>query len=265
MNFNKTDELQMTYLGLLQTNKGLAFSVDGKETPVYDFKKSIESIVGFVTQFSYNPVIAKIEVLDPKEYFVMSLTLPIAPAFLDIYDSAEIQKIASPEYLQAMKQKARTFKNGETKELIESRAAEYINYIQHELAGAYINCMLSGKESLAKCIQKLPIMRDFDLSTFNFSGAGKNIYKTPQFLKYKTEINGKSQTRQYYMGLQEIANETEKDNAFWDNVSKRDFAYITLDESMNQTLSTLEQKYGEIDFLNTNVSSNHIETPAQKS
>ena len=264
MNLGKKDELQMTYMGFSQTSTGLAFSVDEKETPASDFKKSIESVVGFVTQFSYNPVIAKIEILDPKEYFVMSLTLPIMPAFLDVNDPAEISLIANPEYQQIMKSRARSLINGETKILIDSRTSEYLNYIQHELAGAYINCMLDDKESLAKSIQKLPIMKSFDLSKFKFSGAGRNVYKTPQFLKFKTEVDGEMQTRQYYMGLQENIPEANKDNEFWDKVTQRDIAYVTLDESMNQTLHILEQKYGEIEFMGPTASSNYTDA-AQKS
>ncbi|MBP3581484.1 MAG: hypothetical protein J6J33_01880 [Clostridia bacterium] len=264
MNPNKTNEPQMTYMSFAQTKNGFVFSVDGKEMYPNEFQKQIEHVVGYVTHFSYKPVIAKIEVLDKKEYFVMSLTLPIMPAFLDVVDPAEIELLANPNYMQLMKQRAKSLTNAETKTLIESRTNEYMNYIYHELAGAYISSCFKGKESVAKDIQNLPFMLKFDISNFNFSGAGRNVYKTPQFLKYKTEVAGEPQIRNYYMRLQENIPDEKKDDNFWSTVTQRDIAYVTLDESMNHTLAMLEQQYGEIDFMGTNTSLNYTD-PAQKS
>ena len=265
MNLGNKDELKMTHLEFSQAENGLSFSVDGKEVPVRDFSKSIESIVGFVTQFSYEPVIAKIEILDPTEHFVMSLDLPIMPAFLDIFNPEEIEMLLNPQYQSTMKARARALTNGETKAAIENRTNDYINYIQHEFAGAYINCMLDGRSALANSIQKLPIMRSFDLSRFKFSGSGRVIYKTPQFLKYRTEIDGEPHIRQFYMGLQENVPESAKTPEFWTTVKTRDSAYLLLDESMNATLAKIIERsvYG-IDFVGTNASSNYVEIP-QKS
>lgn len=264
MNLSKPDELQMTYLGFMQTDKGLAFSVDGKETPTRDLEKSVANAVSFVTHFSYKPIIAKIEILDPKEYIIMSLNLPIMPAFLDISSPEEIALLSHPEYQKMMKERAKTITSGESKKLIEKRTSEYMNYIEHEMAGAYINSILKGKEAIAKNIQKLPNMRKYSLANFSFSGSGRIVYKTPQFLKFKTIIGGEPQVRNYYMGLQENVSEAEKTEEFWDKVTKRDIAYITLDESMNSTLSMLEQIYGETEFMGPNASLNYTEVPAQK-
>ncbi len=69
MDLSNTDELQMIYLGFSQKDGALSLSVDGKEYKLEDFESSVKSIVDFVSTFSYNPIIAKIEVLDKKGFF----------------------------------------------------------------------------------------------------------------------------------------------------------------------------------------------------
>ena len=265
MDLSNPNELQMIYMCLSQTPQGLVFSVDGKEEPLQTLRKKIEDVVGFVSHFSYKPIIAKLEVLDPKEYYVMSLTLPIMPAFLDVKDLDDINLLTDPNYLKIMKSKATSLRNGEFQTLITNRTNEYVNYIQHELAGAYINCMLNNKPELAAHIQNLPILNSFDISNFSHSKAGRIVYKTPQFLRYRTTLNGEPYFRQYYMGLQENVQESAKTPEFWDTVAKRDMDYVTLDESMNATLAKItELSIDGIDFVGPNASSNYTEPP-QKS
>ena len=265
MDLSNPNELQMVYMSLLQTPQGLVFSVDGKEEPLHTIDKKIEQVVSFVTHFSYKPIITKLEILDPKEDFVMSLTLPILPAFLDIKEPSDINLLANPNYLKIMKKKATNLKNGEFQALINNRTNEYVNYIQHELAGAYINCLLKNKPELASYIQNLPILSPFDISNFSNSKAGRVVYKTPQFLRYRTTIEGEPYFRQYYMGLQENVHESAKTPEFWNTVAKRDMEYIALDESMNATLAKItELSVDGIDFVGPNASSNYTEPP-QKS
>ena len=69
---------------------------------------------------------------------------------------------------------------------------------------------------------------------------------------------------QQYLSGEALVFSAKKDDNFWSTVTQRDIAYVTLDESMNHTLATLEQQYGEIDFMGTNTSLNYSD-PAQKS
>ena len=264
MEKSNNNELQMTYLGLTELDKGFEFSFDGKNFPTQDFENNIGAVVNYVSNISLNPMIAKIEILDKKEYYVLSLNMPVMPSYFDITNQKELDLFSSPDYINIMKERARNLTNGEKKALSEERIKQYMNYIQHEFAGAYIKCKLDGKEKLAGSIQRLPFMRDFDLSNFKFSNSGRNIYKTPQFLKFRVEVEGNTQTRDYYMGLQENVNEATKDADFWKTVSQRDREYIFLDESMNKTIEIIKQKYGEIEFLAPTTSSNYSDSVSIK-
>lgn len=264
MDLSNKNDIQMTYLSLKPTSNGLTFSVDGKDTENSDFKKSIHAIVNFVSTLTHRPMVAKIEILDKDEYFILSLNIPVLPAYIDIKDADDVALINDENFPQIAKQRIRSLNLGQTNQLIDARTAEYLNYIQHEFAGAYINCKTSGQNDIAKAIQKLPIMKSFDLSSFKFSTAGRNIYKTPQFLRVKHSDNETTQARDYYVGLQESVAEDKKDDAFWRKVSERDKEYLILDESMNFTIELLKQKYGEIEFLPPTASSNIEELPSNQ-
>ncbi len=185
------------------------------------------------------------------------------PAFLDIKDTTDISLLNNPEYSDLMKKRARSLTNGETQNLVNSRTCEYMNYIRHELACAYVRCISSGKDKLARQIQALPVLNGFDISNFSNSNTGRVVYKTPQLLKYPMKIEGETFAKQYYMGLQEDVPDSKKDTAFWDNVSARDREYIKLDENLTFTLAQLKKKYGKMDFVSDNVSSTYINAPKQ--
>jgi len=264
MDLSNQNDIQMTYLSFSPQKSGLVFSVDGKEYPCSDLEKSIHSIVNFVSTVFFNPIVAKIEILDKDEYFTLSLNLPIMPAFMDVKDENDISLLTSENYPQIAKQRARALTISQTKTLIDDRTRQYMNYILHEFAGAYIKCRTSDQGDQAKRIQKLPFMSPFDLSTFKFSNSGRNIYETPQFLRCNTTTDGVTQSRDYYMGLQENVTRDKKDAEFWKKVSERDREYLILDESMNYTIELLKQKYGEIEFLSPTASSNIEELPAKQ-
>lgn len=264
MDLSNQNDIQMTYLSFSPQKSGLVFSVDGKEYPCSDLEKSIHSIVNFVSTVFFNPIVAKIEILDKDEYFTLSLNLPIMPAFMDVEDENDVSLLTSENYPQIAKQRARSLTISQTKTLIDNRTRQYMNYILHEFAGAYIKCRTSDQSDQAKRIQKLPFMNPFDLSTFNFSKSGRNVYKTPQFLRCNTTTDGVTQSRDYYMGLQENVTNDKKDAEFWEKVSERDREYLILDESMNYTIELLKQKYGEIEFLSPTASSNIEELPAKQ-
>ena len=262
MDLSNKNDIQMTYLSLKPTSTGLTFSVDGKDTENTNFKKSIHAIVNFVTTLTHRPMVAKIEILDKDEYYILSLNLPVLPAYIDTKDANDIALINDKNFPQIAKERIRSLNVGQTDQLINERTEEYLNYIQHEFAGAFVNCKKSGQTEIAKGIQKFPIMKEFDLSKFKFSTSGRNVYKTPQFLRVKHSNDGTTQARDYYVGLQEAVSEDKKDEAFWNNVTERDRAYLFLDESMNYTIELLKQKYGEIEFLPLTASSNITETPS---
>ena len=264
MDLSNQNDIQMTYLSFSPNKSGLAFSVDGKEVPSSDLEKSIHAIVNFVSTVFFNPVVAKIEILDPEEYFTLSLNIPIMPAFIDVKDANDTTLLIKENYQHIAKQRARSLTIGQTKTLIDDRTRQYMNYILHEFAGAYIKCRTSNQDGQAKRIQKLPFMSPFDLTTFKFSNSGKGLYETPQFLRCKTTSNGTTQARDYYMGLQENVTKDKKDAKFWERVSERDREYLLLDNSMNYTIELLKQKYGEIEFLSPTASSNIEELPAKQ-
>lgn len=261
MSIFSNNDVQMTYLSLKPANTGLAFFVDGKELPNSEIQQSIHSIVNFVSTLLHKPVVAKIEILDKNEYYSVSLNIPILPAYLDILDMSEVDFIQRDDFQKLAKKAAKTLTVGEIKKLVDQRTAQYINYIQHEFAAAYIKCMLSGQPDLAASIQKLPMLKSFDLAKFSFSKSGRVVYKTPQFLRFKTIQNETRQARDYYMGLQENIAESKRDASFYRTVTERDREYIRLDESFNHTISLLRQKYGEIDFMSPTASSNIEELP----
>ena len=88
-----------------------------------------------------------------------------------------------------------------------------------------------------------------------------SAHKTPQILKYPTKIEGELFARQYYMGLQEEVSNAEKNKQFWDAVAERDRAYVKLETNMVRVLAELKDKYGEVDFVSDNVSSNYTNPP----
>lgn len=264
MELSNKKDIQMTYLSLKPTSTGFAFSVDGKDFPNADFRKNIHAIVSYVSTFSHTPMIAKIEILDKDEYYILSLNIPVIPAYIDTKDPSDLELINSESFRQVAKERIRSLNVSQSNALIDERTNQYLNYIQHEFAAAFINCKKSAQEGIAKSIQKLPIMKTFDLSNFKFSNSGKNIYKTPQFLRCKRPKNGSIQARDYYVGLQETATDDKKDADFWNNVSERDREYLLLDESMNYTIELLKQKYGEIEFLPPTASSNIEELPSNQ-
>ena len=264
MNLSNQVDVLATYLSLTPTNKGFNFSVDGKE-PDYDFKKTIHAIVNYATM-SHQPIIAKIEILDKDEYYILSLNIPVLPAFLDIKSTSDIDLLNNENYKQIAKQRAINMTAYQTVQAIDERTTQYLNYIQHEFAGAYITCKTSGQDDIASLIQKFSIMKQFNLADFKFSTGGRNIYKTPQILKCNYKLNNRIHTRNYYVGLQENIPEANKDADFWKKVSQRDKDYMILDESLNYTIEQLVKKYGEIEFLPPDASSNFNEsvTPEKK-
>ena len=264
MDLSNKEDIQMTYLSFKPNSTGLTFSVDGKDFSNADFRKNIHAIVSYVSTFSHTPMIAKIEILDNDEYYILSLNIPVVPAYIDIKNPSDIELLNSESFRQIAKERIRSMNVSQSNALIDERTNQYINYIQHEFAGAFINCKNSGQNGIAKSIQKLPIMKTFDLTNFNFSQSGKSVYKTPQILRCKKPNNGTIQARDYYVGLQEAANDDKKDSAFWSKVSERDREYLILDESMNFTIELLKQKYGEIEFLPPTASSNIEELPSNQ-
>ncbi len=264
MDLSNTKDIQMTYLSLKPTTDGLEFTVDGKSFPNKDLQNNLRAIVNFVSTMSLLPIVAKIEILDKDEYYILSLNIPILPAFIDIKDPEDIAIINSENYAEIAKKRVRSLNVKETEILVNDRVREYMNYIQHEFAGAHIKCRIDGQEEYAELIANLPFMRDFDLSSFSPSHAGKNIYKTPQFLRCNTPQGDMVQSRDYYMGLQEKTDADKKDKEFWTNVYERDKEYVILDESMNFTIEQLKQKYGEIEFLPPTASSQIEETPSKQ-
>ncbi len=262
MDLSNLHDVKLTYLSLKPTESGLTFSIDGKESNIDNFQKYIRSIVSFTSTMSYTPIVAKVEILDKDEFYIHSLSIPILPAFFDIKEESDVEIAASEDYQKLAKQRARSLNAGQINQLVDERTAQYINYIQHEFAAAYINCMMSKQRKIATQIHQLPIMKQFDLSKFSTSTTLKRTYKTSQFIKHTEETFEEPVTRVHYVGLQEKVPEQEKTPEFWKKVQERDIESLILDASMNYTIELLNKKYGEIEFLPPTASLNVEKSPA---
>lgn len=190
----------------------------------------------------------------------MDLTLPIIPAFVNVFNDDDLQLLHRSPSSKDFECKFSRYKSPNIENLIEERVDDYMNCILHELARTYVACKDQGYThdynqtwgDIYKKIEKIPDLKPFDLSEYNRGGS--RFGNTPYSTYDRIVSNNNLYLRERYRNLQENISQSERTPEFYNSVRARDERYIEFDNVMNELLVSLRKTYKFPE--NTNYSTN---------
>lgn len=195
----------------------------------------------------------------------MYLTLPIIPAFVDIFYKDDLKLLHSSSIPREFESDFSGYMSPNIEKLIEERVDDYMNCILHELARTYVACKDQGYThdiaqtwgDIYKKIEKIPDLQAFDLSEYDRGGS--KFSNTPYSTYDRAVSDNNIYLRERYRNLQENIPQNERTPEFYKMVRDRDERYIEFDNMMNELLVSLREtyKFPEDTSYSTNPTSVH--------
>lgn len=185
----------------------------------------LQSEIDYITKLGNPQIITFDFAFEGKNY--LKLEIPLIPFVYGFNDEKLLQKMVEqgdPELVRDIYRQIQLNDNDkkEAKEFTKSQANDIVNYMRHELAGAWIEAYKNDNTALQNHIASLYIMKDVDLTPEKYST--KNRIPSKCFTQYKTG------SKTYTLCLQ--PKEVPEDYKGKDMFSGDDKAYIDYKESI---------------------------------